>query len=187
MNYKYVPYKTLDEKREAVKTCLEAAGSICRKVAFEKDKYPPKIPGEKRFYTMLISESISYLTYVESEYELSINSIQITYANGITATVSIRYLETCIKYFYDQDDFNNSTDHENILNLKISNNPKCKRYDLVELLNYIDSRITEYGGIYEIVFYICVWGRVNPDKAFPIKIKSLKDITFLYSQKNDKN
>ena len=179
MEYKYVPYQKLSEKREAVKTCLEAAGSICRKVSFDKVNYPPKIPGEKRFYTMLISECVSYLTYVDSDYELAINNIHITYANGITATVSARFLDLQILYFYDQDDCDLIIEN-NFVNTP---NPKCKRYQLVDLLNYIESRVTEYGGIYEILFYICVWGPVNPGKPFPIKIKSLKEITFLYSHK----
>ena len=180
----YVPYKTLSEKREVVKDYLEMVGSICRKVGFDKVKYPSKRPGEKKMYAMLMCESLEYLRDVESDYPMSINTIQITYANGLTARVSVRFFETYITYFYDQDDYDHNTDYFDTT--VVQNDPKCKRYELLELMEYLQKSIELYGGIYEIVFYISVWGRVYPDKPFPIKVYSIKDIAFIYSYKSDK-
>jgi hypothetical protein len=174
----HVPFTTLVEKREKIKDCLVLGGSICREVLKNRDNYPSKRLGEKKFYASLVSESLEYMRCMENKYHMSTSSIQITYANGLTGRVSICEYDTHFAYFYEQDDHDY---HIDFFNVELNNNSKCKRYLLVELLDYIDSVVEKYGGIYEVVFYISVWEPLYKNQAYPLKLIATRDISIIYS------
>jgi len=176
-----IEYRTLAEKRDIVKNYLDGAGSICLKILKHHGLFPGKRNSDKIFYTVLISDSLEYLRIVETNHDMSINSIQITYCNGLSARISVRFFEKYVTYFYEQDDYERSS-----LNNGLGIDPRFKRYQLIELLDFIDSRVMKYGGIYEIVFFETIWGRSNPKKKYPLKIIGMDQITFVYSSRNDK-